>query len=69
MGGTRPGVLRRRCQWRRRRCRQPCHCSLGVIRTREPCFACGETDEARSGAAKADPVGSTRCRQWTCPSL
>jgi len=29
--------------------------------TCEPCFAGGETDEARSGAAKADPAGSTRC--------
>ena len=31
------------------------------LRTREPCFAGGETDEARSGAAEADPAGSTQC--------
>jgi len=29
--------------------------------TREPCFAGSETDEACSGATKADPAGSTRC--------
>ena len=34
--------------------------------TCEPCFALGETDEARSGATEADPVGSTRCQR--CPS-
>ena len=33
------------------------------LRTCEPCFAGGETNEARSGASKADPVGSTRCRR------
>jgi len=31
------------------------------LHTREPCFAGGETDKARSGAAEADPAGSTRC--------
>jgi len=29
------------------------------LRTREPHFAGGETDEACSGAAEADPAGST----------
>jgi len=32
------------------------------LHTREPHFAGSETDEARSGAAEADPAGSTRCR-------
>jgi len=32
------------------------------LRTSEPCFAGGETNEARLGAAEADPVGLTRCR-------
>jgi len=36
--------------------------ALGLC-TREPRFAGGETDEARSGAAEADPAGSTRCRR------
>ena len=31
--------------------------------TREPYFALGETDKARSGATEADPVGLTRCRR------
>jgi len=31
--------------------------------TRDPRFAGGETDEACSGAAEADPAGSTPCRQ------
>jgi len=31
--------------------------------TREPCFALGETDEARSDATEADPVGCEQSRQ------
>ena len=37
--------------------------------TCEPHFAGGETKEARSGAAEADPAGSTRCRNLSIANL
>jgi len=35
--------------------------------THEPHFAGSETNKVRSGAAEADPAGSTRRRRLTCP--